>query len=97
MIGSGKRWALLHELRSEDEPTLATLLAKLSPVDLVLVEGYKHDWFGLNETAEIANFILKEAGLERYRSELNRSFTASSPEGSPVKTDPVLQPKTETL
>lgn len=43
LIGSGKRWALMHELRGEDEPTLDDLLAKLSPVDLVLVEGYKGD------------------------------------------------------
>lgn len=43
LIGSRKRWALMHELRGTDEPTLDDLLAKLSPVDLVLVEGYKGD------------------------------------------------------
>ncbi len=43
MIGSGVRWALLHELRDAPEPPLADLLAKLSPVDLVIVEGYKRD------------------------------------------------------
>jgi len=31
----------VHELRTETEPPLATLLAKLAPVDLVLIEGYK--------------------------------------------------------
>ena len=41
LVGSGKRWAIVHELRGEAEPTLATLLEKASPVDLVLVEGYK--------------------------------------------------------
>jgi molybdopterin-guanine dinucleotide biosynthesis protein B len=41
LIGSGRRWAIVHELRGEAEPTLAALLAKASPVDLVLVEGYK--------------------------------------------------------
>src|SRR5712692_8154098 len=41
VVGSGKRWAIVHELRGEAEPTLAALLAKVSPVDLVLVEGYK--------------------------------------------------------
>jgi molybdopterin-guanine dinucleotide biosynthesis protein B len=42
LIASGKRWALLHELpRPEDEPPLHALLAKLSPVDLVVVEGFK--------------------------------------------------------
>src|SRR5499425_33250 len=41
LVGSGSRWAIIHELRDEPEPTLAALLAKASPVDLVLVEGYK--------------------------------------------------------
>jgi molybdopterin-guanine dinucleotide biosynthesis adapter protein len=41
VVGSGKRWAIVHELRGEAEPTLAALLAKVSQVDLVLVEGYK--------------------------------------------------------
>jgi molybdopterin-guanine dinucleotide biosynthesis adapter protein len=42
LICSEKRWALMHELRRETEPTLAMLLGKLSPCDLVLVEGFKH-------------------------------------------------------
>ena len=33
----------MHELRQDDEPTLEELLARLSPVNLVLVEGYKRD------------------------------------------------------
>jgi molybdopterin-guanine dinucleotide biosynthesis adapter protein len=40
-IVSGRRWALVHELRGEPEPPLAEMLAKLSPVDLVIVEGFK--------------------------------------------------------
>jgi molybdopterin-guanine dinucleotide biosynthesis protein B len=43
LVGSAKRWALVHELRGEAEPGLAVLLAKLSSVDLVLVEGYKRE------------------------------------------------------
>jgi molybdopterin-guanine dinucleotide biosynthesis protein B len=43
LIGSGRRWALVHELRADDEPALAVLLRKLSPVDLVLIEGYKRE------------------------------------------------------
>lgn len=38
---SGRRWALMHELRGEDEPPLEALLARLSPCDLVVVEGFK--------------------------------------------------------
>jgi len=41
LIGSGKRYALMHELRDEPEPDLPALLQRLSPVDLVLVEGFK--------------------------------------------------------
>ena len=41
MIVSSRRWAILHELREEPEPPFAAMLAKLSPVDLVLVEGFK--------------------------------------------------------
>jgi molybdopterin-guanine dinucleotide biosynthesis protein B len=31
----------VHELRGAAEPSLAELLAKLAPVDLVIVEGFK--------------------------------------------------------
>jgi molybdopterin-guanine dinucleotide biosynthesis protein B len=41
LVSSARRWALLHELRGEREPTLAELVVRLSPVDLVIVEGYK--------------------------------------------------------
>jgi molybdopterin-guanine dinucleotide biosynthesis adapter protein len=41
LLVTGRRWALLHELREEPEPPLAALLARLQPVDLVLVEGWK--------------------------------------------------------
>lgn len=41
MLATGNRWALLHELRAEPEPALPELLARLQPVDLVLVEGWK--------------------------------------------------------
>jgi molybdopterin-guanine dinucleotide biosynthesis protein B len=41
LVSSASRWALMHELRGEPEWTLHGLLQKLSPVDLVLVEGFK--------------------------------------------------------
>lgn len=40
---SGHRWALMHELRGDDEPPLADVVARLSPCDLVLIEGYKRE------------------------------------------------------
>ena len=41
LLSSGNRWALMHELRGADEMSLADLLMKLTPVDVVLVEGFK--------------------------------------------------------
>jgi len=41
LVSSGARWALMHELRGETEPELPQLLMRLSPCDLVLVEGFK--------------------------------------------------------
>jgi molybdopterin-guanine dinucleotide biosynthesis protein B len=43
LISSARRWALMHELRTEAEPTLAELVPRLSPVDLVIVEGFKSE------------------------------------------------------
>ncbi|GLQ77342.1 molybdopterin-guanine dinucleotide biosynthesis protein MobB [Mesorhizobium huakuii] len=42
-IVSGNRWALMHELRGEDEPPLESILSRLAPCDIVLVEGYKRE------------------------------------------------------
>ena len=44
MVGSEKRWALMHELRGRRaEPSLTELLAHMTPVDLVIVEGFKNE------------------------------------------------------
>lgn len=43
LIASNKRVALMQELRGAPEPALGDLLARLSPVDLVLIEGYKRE------------------------------------------------------
>jgi len=40
---SGRRWALMHELREEDEPPLEAILSRLAPCDLVIIEGYKRE------------------------------------------------------
>ncbi|MCC2096725.1 MAG: molybdopterin-guanine dinucleotide biosynthesis protein B [Hyphomicrobiales bacterium] len=42
LIASAGRWALLHELREAPEPSLPDLLAKLTPVDLVILEGWRN-------------------------------------------------------
>ena len=43
LVSSTQRWALMHELRGAAEPRLPELLAKMSRVDLVVVEGFKRE------------------------------------------------------
>jgi molybdopterin-guanine dinucleotide biosynthesis adapter protein len=57
LVASGRRWALMHELRTEPEPTIYELLTKMSPVDLVLIEGFKS---------------ARHARIEVYRSEVGK-------------------------
>jgi molybdopterin-guanine dinucleotide biosynthesis protein B len=42
MVVSERRWALMHELRGAPEPGLDELVPRMTPVDLLLVEGFKH-------------------------------------------------------
>lgn len=42
-IVSGGRWAIVHELQSEPEPSFSDMLARLSAVDLVIAEGFKRE------------------------------------------------------
>ncbi|MGH8632236.1 MAG: molybdopterin-guanine dinucleotide biosynthesis protein B [Burkholderiales bacterium] len=43
LVSSQARWALMAELRGAPELTLGQVLSKLSPCDLVLVEGFKRE------------------------------------------------------
>lgn len=43
LIASEKRWALMHELRNTSEPNAAELIRHMSPVDLLLIEGFKRE------------------------------------------------------
>jgi len=52
-IVSGRRWALMHELRGEDEPKLSDILARLAPADIVIVEGYKREGHQKIETRRL--------------------------------------------
>lgn len=104
LVGSTKRWALMHEIRGAAEPTAAQLIEHMTPVDLILIEGFKreaHDKVeiyresngkpllstgdstfvavfsdqavpqtslpvvDLNDTAAIADFIMRHCGFER--------------------------------
>ena len=55
LVASGKRWALMHELREASEPRLPELLAKMSLVDLVVVEGFKSEPYRKIEVHRAAN------------------------------------------
>jgi molybdopterin-guanine dinucleotide biosynthesis protein MobB len=43
LVASANRWALMHEHRGAPEPTAAELIAHMTPVDLLLVEGFKRE------------------------------------------------------
>ncbi len=69
MISSSNRFALMHELRGAPEPPLATLIAKLEPVDLLIIEGFKAD---------------RHAKLEVHRAENGKpSFSLTTPISKP--------------
>jgi len=42
LVTSGERWALMHEMRGEVEAPLEEQIARMSPCDLLLIEGYKY-------------------------------------------------------
>jgi molybdopterin-guanine dinucleotide biosynthesis protein B len=43
LITSSRRWALMHELRGAAEPPLSEHVQRISPCDLLLVEGFKRE------------------------------------------------------
>ncbi len=55
LVASGARWALMRELRGAPSFTLPELLARLSPVDIVLVEGFKREAHPKIEVFRAAN------------------------------------------
>lgn len=59
-VVSRHRWAIIHESRDDAEPTLAEILGKLAPCDLVIVEGYKRD---THDKIEVRNLALAHPEL----------------------------------
>jgi molybdopterin-guanine dinucleotide biosynthesis adapter protein len=62
MVASDRRWALMRELRGAPEPAMEEILRHMSPVDLVLVEGYKRG---------------DHPKLEVYRASLGKTLLAA--------------------
>lgn len=40
---TARRWAIMHELDGDAEPALSEMLVRLSPADIVIIEGYKRE------------------------------------------------------
>jgi molybdopterin-guanine dinucleotide biosynthesis protein B len=57
IVSSSGRWVQIHETDGEPEPTLAQLLRRISPCDLILVEGFKRE---------------RHPKLEVYRAEVDK-------------------------
>jgi molybdopterin-guanine dinucleotide biosynthesis protein MobB len=77
LLSSRARWALMTELRDNDEAPLSDLLQRLDPVDLILVEGYKRD---------------SHPKIEAYRAENHHPILANSdPTVRAVASDSALQ------
>jgi molybdopterin-guanine dinucleotide biosynthesis protein B len=55
IVCSARRWVQMHELGQDPEPTLAQLLRRLSPCELVLVEGFKSERHAKLEVLRDAN------------------------------------------
>jgi len=55
LVSSSQRWALMHELRGAEEPRLPELLAIMSRVDLVVIEGFKREPLRKIEVYRAAN------------------------------------------
>jgi molybdopterin-guanine dinucleotide biosynthesis protein B len=43
MVASAHRWALMHENRGAPEPTAVELMRHMTPVDLLIIEGFKRE------------------------------------------------------
>ncbi len=59
LVTSSRRWVLMHELRGAAEPDFAETIKRVSPCDLLLVEGFKRE---------------KLPKLELYRSSVGESL-----------------------
>ena len=59
-VVSQNRFAIMNELRGVEPPSLDEILAKLSPCDLVIVEGYKRD---AHDKIEVRNLMLEHPDL----------------------------------
>ncbi len=55
LVASSARWALLHEIRANPEPDMDELIGRMTPCDLVLIEGFKRHCHPKIEVYRAAN------------------------------------------
>jgi len=84
IVSSARRWVQMHEVGEGKEATLAQLLQKLSPCDLVLVEGFKTDRHPKMEV------FRKDAQKTPLYPEDDRIVAIASDQGLPDATVPVV-------
>jgi len=78
MVVSEKRWALMHELRDESEPPMEEMIEVMSPVDVLLIEGFKTH---------------KHAKLEVFRPSIGKSLWSKEDESVvAIATDEKMPP-----
>ena len=92
MVASPYRYAIMHELRDQAEPSLAEQVARLAPADLVLVEGFKHEPIPRLEVYRPAN------GTQPLHTDPDSGFIAVAvPAGTHLDTDLPQLPLDEPL
>lgn len=84
LVISSSRWALMHENHDEPEPGIDALLSRLSPVDLLLIEGFKHH---RHAKLEVFRHVNAKPLLCRDEPDVVAVAADGAIEGSPV---PVL-------
>lgn len=67
MISASKRWALMHELRNEEEPSVDELIERMTPVDILLVEGFK--WHS-HPKMEVYRSVVGKPLLQHHDTEI---------------------------
>lgn len=67
ILAGGQRFAVMHELRGQPEPTLDELIARLGPCDWVVVEGFKSE---NHPKIEVHRSVCTQAPLYTERNDI---------------------------
>ncbi len=84
MICSRERWVLMHENRGQPEASLDSLIARMTPVDLLIVEGFKA------ETHDKLEVYRRDHGKPPLSDDDSRFVAVASDTPLPERRIPVL-------